>query len=102
MINAKWSSDQFPCGLKTRSPAPASFRLRLPRVQAIDGVPKIEGDYNPATWVLEVSNTSVENRTGLDFADLYEGSQLYKCAFTHSDASPSAKLLRACSGACNA
>lgn len=59
---------------------PVTFSSRSLRVQAIDGVPKIEGDHNPATWVLEVSNTSVENRTGLDFADVYEGSQLYKCA----------------------
>jgi hypothetical protein len=41
-------------------------------------VPKIQGDANPATWVLEVSNTAVEARTGQDFADLYEASDLYK------------------------
>ncbi len=48
-------------------------------IQGLEGVPKIQGDANPATWVLEVSNTAVESRTGQDFADLYEASPLYKC-----------------------
>ena len=49
-------------------------------VQAIDGVPKISQDYNPATWMLEITNTAVENRTGQDFAALYAQSDMNKCA----------------------
>jgi len=48
-------------------------------VQAIDGVPKISQDYNPATWMLEITNTAVENRTGQDFAALYANSDMNKC-----------------------
>ena len=48
-------------------------------------MPKITKDANPATWVLEVSNTAVEARTGQDFADLYEASPLYKCGAMHRD-----------------
>ena len=48
--------------------------------QGIDGVPKISQDYNPATWMLEVTNVAVENRTGQDFAALYASSDMYKCA----------------------
>ena len=49
-------------------------------VQGIDGVPKISQDYNPATWMLEVTNVAVENRTGQDFAALYAASDMHKCA----------------------
>ena len=49
-------------------------------MQAIDGVPKISQDYNPATWMLEITNTAVENRTGQDFAALYASSEMNKCA----------------------
>jgi len=43
-------------------------------------VPKISQDYNPATWMLEITNTAVENRTGQDFAALYAQSEMNKCA----------------------
>ena len=49
-------------------------------MQAIEGVPKISQDYNPATWMLEITNTAVENRTGQDFAALYASSDMNKCA----------------------
>ena len=48
--------------------------------QGIDGVPKISQDYNPATWMLEITNTAVENRTGQDFAALYANSDMYRFA----------------------
>jgi len=41
-------------------------------------VPKISQDYNPATWMLEITNTAVENRTGQDFAALYANSDMYR------------------------
>ena len=51
-------------------------------MQGIDGVPKISQDYNPATWMLEVTNVAVENRTGQDFAALYAASDMHKCALS--------------------
>jgi len=45
-------------------------------------VPKISQDYNPATWMLEITNTAVENRTGQDFAALYANSDMYRFAIT--------------------
>jgi hypothetical protein len=56
--------------------------MALHRMQGIDGVPKISQDYNPATWMLEVTNVAVENRTGQDFAALYAASDMHKCAST--------------------
>lgn len=47
--------------------------------QAIENVPKIAEDYNPATWMLEVANHSVETRTGQDFAELYNNSDMRTC-----------------------
>ena len=49
-------------------------------LQGIAGVPKISQDYNPATWMLEVTNVAVENRTGQDFAALYASSDMYRFA----------------------
>ena len=50
-------------------------------VQGIEGVPQIEKDFNPATWVLEVTNVAVEHRTGQDFAALYSASNMNRSAF---------------------
>ncbi|XP_020088222.1 ABC transporter G family member 42-like [Ananas comosus] len=46
--------------------------------EAIPGVPKIKDKYNPATWMLEVSSIAAEVRLGLDFAEYYRSSDLYK------------------------
>ncbi|KAL5583156.1 hypothetical protein UlMin_015598 [Ulmus minor] len=45
--------------------------------EAIPGVPPIKEGYNPATWVLEVSSTTVEAQLGIDFAEVYSNSDLY-------------------------
>ncbi|XVF38963.1 hypothetical protein REPUB_Repub20aG0148300 [Reevesia pubescens] len=44
----------------------------------IPGVPKLKDNYNPATWMLEVTSKSVEAGIGIDFAQIYKGSILYK------------------------
>ncbi|KAI3803438.1 hypothetical protein L1987_31589 [Smallanthus sonchifolius] len=44
----------------------------------IDGVPKIKDGYNPATWMLEVSTSSQELALGLDFAEVYRNSELFR------------------------
>lgn len=47
-------------------------------LQAIPGVPRIRNNYNPATWMLEVTSTSSEVMLGIDFADIYSQSALYE------------------------
>lgn len=46
--------------------------------QAFPGVAKITDGYNPATWMLEVTNADVEAQLDVDFADLYLKSSLYQ------------------------
>ncbi|CAM8923252.1 unnamed protein product [Rhodiola kirilowii] len=46
--------------------------------EAIPGVPKIKNNYNPATWMLEVTSPSAEAEHGIDFAEIYRQSTLYK------------------------
>ncbi|CAL5090732.1 unnamed protein product [Urochloa decumbens] len=46
--------------------------------QAISGVPKIKDNYNPSTWMLEVSSTSMETQLGVNFAQVYRDSAMYK------------------------
>ncbi|XP_059077764.1 pleiotropic drug resistance protein 1 [Cryptomeria japonica] len=46
--------------------------------QSIKGVPDITPGYNPATWMLEVTSVGSEMRLGVDFADIYRSSSLYK------------------------
>ncbi|XP_022979248.1 ABC transporter G family member 35-like [Cucurbita maxima] len=46
--------------------------------ESIPGVPKIKEKYNPATWMLEVSSVAAEVRLGMDFAEHYKSSPLYK------------------------
>ncbi|KAJ7959803.1 Pleiotropic drug resistance ABC transporter [Quillaja saponaria] len=46
--------------------------------QGIRGIPPIPSGYNPATWVLEVTTSSAEERIGEDFADIYRNSELYR------------------------
>uniref|UniRef100_A0A0E0MBE3 ABC transporter domain-containing protein n=1 Tax=Oryza punctata TaxID=4537 RepID=A0A0E0MBE3_ORYPU len=46
--------------------------------QAIPGVPKIQDNYNPSTWMLEVTCTSMEARLGVDFAQIYRESSMFQ------------------------
>lgn len=48
----------------------------LPCFQAVPGVTKIKDKYNPATWMLEASSIAVEQRLGIDFAEVYRKSSL--------------------------
>ncbi|KAG5525544.1 hypothetical protein RHGRI_031997 [Rhododendron griersonianum] len=43
----------------------------------ISGVPTIRNNYNPATWMLEITSTSSEAELGINFAQLYKNSVLY-------------------------
>nr|XP_043640211.1 pleiotropic drug resistance protein 1-like isoform X1 [Erigeron canadensis] len=44
----------------------------------IDGVNKIKDGYNPATWMLEVTSGAQEAALGVDFAQVYKKSELYR------------------------
>ncbi|MED6148026.1 ABC transporter G member 39 [Stylosanthes scabra] len=46
--------------------------------EAIPGVPKINDGYNPATWMLDISSTSMEAQLDVDFAAIYANSDLYQ------------------------
>ncbi|XP_028548539.1 ABC transporter G family member 33-like [Dendrobium catenatum] len=45
--------------------------------ERIPGVPKIKDNYNPATWMLEVTSAVVEEKLGIDFAHVYKDSSHY-------------------------
>ncbi|KAH6758770.1 pleiotropic drug resistance 12 [Perilla frutescens var. frutescens] len=46
--------------------------------EAITGVTKIKPGYNPAAWMLEVSSSAQEMALGVDFAEIYKNSELYR------------------------
>ncbi|PPD92547.1 hypothetical protein GOBAR_DD10505 [Gossypium barbadense] len=46
--------------------------------EGIEGISRIKDGNNPATWMLEVSTPEQEMALGVDFADLYERSELHK------------------------
>ncbi|GAV73165.1 ABC_tran domain-containing protein/ABC2_membrane domain-containing protein/PDR_assoc domain-containing protein [Cephalotus follicularis] len=45
--------------------------------EGISGVQKIRDNYNPATWMLEITSTSAEADLGVDFAEMYKDSPLF-------------------------
>jgi len=47
-------------------------------MKGIKGVRTIEDGYNPATWMLEVTTSAKEMELGIDFAELYKNSDLYR------------------------
>ncbi|KAH9779207.1 hypothetical protein WN944_014373 [Citrus x changshan-huyou] len=46
--------------------------------ESIPGVLKIKDNYNPATWMLEVSSSSIETELGVDFGQIYRESTLHQ------------------------
>ncbi|KAJ8543110.1 hypothetical protein K7X08_005633 [Anisodus acutangulus] len=46
--------------------------------EGIGGVPEIKDGYNPATWMLEITTAAQEALLGIDYAELYKNSELYK------------------------
>ena len=47
-------------------------------IKGIEGVSKIKGGYNPATWMLEVTTSAQEFLLGVDFTEIYKNSDLYR------------------------
>ncbi|TVU00015.1 hypothetical protein EJB05_54593, partial [Eragrostis curvula] len=46
--------------------------------EAIPGIPQIKENYNPSTWMLEATSTSMEAQLGVDFAQIYRNSSSSK------------------------
>ncbi|XP_062030524.1 pleiotropic drug resistance protein 1-like isoform X1 [Rosa rugosa] len=46
--------------------------------EEIGGVSKIKDGYNPATWMLEVTSPAQEASLGVDFANIYKNSEIYR------------------------
>ncbi|XP_061343387.1 pleiotropic drug resistance protein 1-like [Gastrolobium bilobum] len=46
--------------------------------EGIQGVSKMRDDCNPATWMLEVTTSAKEIELGIDFAEVYKNSELYR------------------------
>ncbi|KAH0935022.1 hypothetical protein HID58_012139 [Brassica napus] len=44
----------------------------------IPGVPKMKENTNPATWLLDITSRSSEDKTGVDLAQIYKESSLFK------------------------
>ena len=44
--------------------------------EGIAGVSKLQEGISPATWMLDISTVSAEERLGRDFADIYDESEL--------------------------
>ena len=47
-------------------------------------MPGLEEGLNPATWMLQVSTPGMEATIGVDFAQIYRDSDIYKCVHLHS------------------
>ncbi|CAL4934437.1 unnamed protein product [Urochloa decumbens] len=45
--------------------------------EKISGIPKIERNSNPATWIMDVTSTSMEVQFNIDFASIYQESPLH-------------------------
>ena len=48
--------------------------------ESIQGVPKIAEGYNPATWMLDISTVSSEQRMAIDLAEVFQDSQQRRLA----------------------
>ncbi|XP_015057154.1 pleiotropic drug resistance protein 2 [Solanum pennellii] len=59
-------------------PLGARSQTMVEYFEAIRGVPKIRECDNPATWMLDVSSSSMEAKLDVDFAEVYAKSDLYQ------------------------
>ncbi|THF97891.1 hypothetical protein TEA_021901 [Camellia sinensis var. sinensis] len=59
-------------------PLGRNSHLLVEYFESIPGAPKIKDGVNPATWMLEVTASSVEAQLGVDFAEIFAKSDLYQ------------------------
>ncbi|RLM78088.1 ABC transporter G family member 39 [Panicum miliaceum] len=69
----KWGGDEIYVGPLGRN----SCHL-IDYFEGIQGVKKIKDGYNPATWMLEVTTLAQEDILGINFAEVYRNSDLYR------------------------
>ena len=55
--------------------------------KAVPGVPDLQEGLNPATWMLQVSTPGMESTLGVNFAEIYQNSNLFQVSHSlkHSD-----------------
>ena len=53
-------------------------------MQAVPGVPAIQGELNPAAWMLEITTPGMEHQLAVDFAQVYKESDLARSVATSS------------------
>ncbi len=58
-------------------------------MQGVPGVPAIQGELNPAAWMLEITTPGMEHQLAVDFAQVYKESDLARCASHCSDSDSS-------------
>ncbi|KAK7336924.1 hypothetical protein VNO77_17477 [Canavalia gladiata] len=63
---------------RSSSPCKSFTHVHTFILKGIQGVNKIKDGYNPATWMLEVTTSAKEMELGIDFAELYKNSELYR------------------------
>ena len=49
--------------------------------KAVPGVPDLQEGLNPATWMLQVSTPGMETTLGVNFAEIYQQSDLFRYTF---------------------
>ncbi|XP_022982807.1 pleiotropic drug resistance protein 3-like isoform X2 [Cucurbita maxima] len=73
MILLKTGGHMIYCG-----PLGQRSRRLIEYFEHVPGVSKIRENYNPATWMLEVTSPSAESELGIDFSQVYKNSTLYE------------------------
>ncbi|KAK4487149.1 hypothetical protein RD792_006464 [Penstemon davidsonii] len=53
-------------------------RLLIEYFQSLSGVPSIKEGYNPATWMIEITDPAIVTEKSVDFAEIYANSDLYR------------------------
>lgn len=62
-------------------------------MQAVPGVPAIQGELNPAAWMLEITTPGMEHRLAVDFAQVYKESDLARSVASSSSSLSSCSFL---------
>lgn len=58
----------------------ATVKMMYAWLQAVPGVPAIQGELNPAAWMLEITTPGMEHQLAVDFAQVYKESDLARSA----------------------
>ncbi|KAG8087771.1 hypothetical protein GUJ93_ZPchr0010g9291 [Zizania palustris] len=53
-------------------------RTMIKYFEAIPGVPRIKEGQNPAAWMLDISSRTIEYEIGVDYAEIYQSSSIYR------------------------